>query len=67
MINRKIFEELSNAELLEEIRYRSGCGTWMVGAECCTVHTDVIRLCCEILRDRGVDGNATEILNHAEA
>ena len=55
MANRKCYEALSDKELLEEIRWRRGQNTRKVGAEWCMVHADIIKLCYEILRDRGVE------------
>lgn len=55
MANRKCFEELTDKELLDEIRYRRGCSTRKVGAADCMIHADIIRICREILKERGVD------------
>ena len=55
MANRKCFEALTDKELIEEIRWRRNRRTWMVGAADCSIHADVIRLCREILKDRGVE------------
>lgn len=55
MANRKCFEALTDKELLEEIRWRRSQSTYMVGAAHCMVHAEIIHLCREILKDRGVD------------
>lgn len=55
MANRKVFEALTDKELLEEIRWRRGLNTRMVGADHCMIHADIIRLCREILKERGVE------------